>query len=350
MYVISNQWNGGMNMTLLFSPYTLRDVTLKNRIVMSPMCMYSATEGGKATNWHRVHYVSRAIGQVGLIMFEATAVTPEGRISPQDLGIWSDEHIEGLASIVKEIQMYGAKTAIQLAHAGRKGRASNTIYAPSPIPFTDNEKVPTEMTKEDIQETINAFQQGALRAKQAGFDIIELHGAHGYLINEFLSPLTNKRQDEYGGSPENRFRFLKEAILAVQEVWEGPLFVRVSAHDYQDGGLMPNDYVVFAKWMKKLGVDVVDVSSGGVVPASIHAYPNYQVPFAEQIKKEAGIATGAVGMITTGRQAEEILQNEQADLIFIGRELLRDPYWPLRAANDLGIQLEAPTPYKRGWK
>ncbi|NMH68721.1 NADPH dehydrogenase NamA [Bacillus sp. RO3] len=334
----------------LFEPYNLRNVELKNRIVMAPMCMYSShNEDGKVENWHRTHYTSRAVGGVGLIIQEATAVTPQGRISPQDLGIWNDEQIEGLKELVGLIKEQGAKTGIQLAHAGRKAVLEGDILAPSAIPFNDDMKIPLEMTKNDIQQTITAFIQGAERARKAGFDVIEIHGAHGYLINEFLSPLSNKRTDEYGGSAENRYRFLREIIDGIHQVWDGPLFVRVSARDYNEEGLDVDDYVVFARWMKEQGVDLIDVSSGAVVPARIPVFPGYQVKLAETIKHGADIHTGAVGLITTGIQAEEILQNERADLVLLARELLRDPYWPRTAAHELGVEIEAPKQYGRGW-
>lgn len=336
--------------TKLFSPYTIKDLTLKNRIVMAPMCMYSCEkEDGKVTDWHITHYVSRAVGQVGLIIQEATAVTPQGRISPQDLGIWSDDHIEGLLRLTSQIKASGAKTGIQLAHAGRKAVVDGEILAPSAIPFNEKMKTPKEMTKAEISETVEAFKQGALRAKKAGFDVIEIHGAHGYLINEFLSPLTNHRNDEYGGNQENRYRFLREIIEAVKSVWDGPLLVRVSANDYHPEGLTVEDYIPMAKWMKEQGVDLIDVSSGAVVMARIPIYPGYQVKLAEEIKHGAYISTGAVGLITSGLQAEEILQNDRADLIFIARELLRDPYWPRTAAKQLGTEIEPPKQYIRGW-
>ncbi|GIN60627.1 NADPH dehydrogenase [Robertmurraya siralis] len=334
----------------LFSTYSIKDLTLKNRIVMAPMCMYSSeNEDGKVEDFHITHYVSRAVGQVGLIIQEATAVTPQGRISSKDLGIWSDDHIEGLSRLTKQIKSYGSKTGIQLAHAGRKATVEGEILAPSAIPFDENMKTPKEMTREDIHDVIEAFKQGALRAKKAGFDVVEIHAAHGYLINEFLSPLSNKRTDPYGGSAENRYRFLREVIEAVKEVWNGPLFVRVSASDYHPDGMTPEDYVTLSRWMKEQGVDLIDVSSGAVVPARIHAYPGYQVPFAEAIKHGADIPTGAVGLITTGIQAEEILQNNRADLIFLARELLRDPYFPKTAAKELGTAIEPPKQYDRGW-
>ncbi|MCY8234278.1 NADPH dehydrogenase NamA [Priestia endophytica] len=335
--------------TKLFSPYTVKGVTIKNRIVMSPMCMYSSDESGKVKNWHLTHYTTRAVGQVGLIMVEATAVSSEGRISSRDLGIWSDEHIDGLKNIVSLSKEHGAKVAIQLAHAGRKAELEEEILAPSAIAFDESYKTPKEMTKEDIQNKVQNFKEGARRAKAAGFDIIEIHGAHGYLINEFLSPISNKREDEYGGSAQNRYRFLKEVIEAVKEEWNGPLFVRVSAFDYLDEGLKADDYVPFAKWMKEQGVDLIDVSSGAVAPAPITAYPGYQVQFADQIKNEANIDTGAVGLITNGFQAEEILRNNRADLVFLARELLRDPYWPRTAAKELREEIEAPVQYEYGW-
>ncbi|MFJ8245385.1 NADPH dehydrogenase NamA [Peribacillus asahii] len=333
----------------LFSTYTIKGITFKNRIVMAPMCMYSSQEDGHVKNWHVTHYTSRAVGGVGLIILEATAVDSQGRISVNDLGIWNDEQLPGLSQLVSMMKEQGAKTGIQLAHAGRKATVPGNIYAPSPIAFNETYKQPQEMTQADIEKTILSFQQAAARAKKAGFDVIELHAAHGYLLNEFLSPLSNKRNDEYGGSSENRYKIVKEVIAAVKQVWEGPLFVRISAHDYQEGGMTAEQYIEISKWMKEDGVDLIDVSSGAVVPASIPVYPGYQVPFSETIKSGASIATGAVGLITTGIQAEEILQNERADFIFIGRELLRDPYWPRNAAKELRYEIEAPTPYKRGW-
>ncbi|MBS4209676.1 NADPH dehydrogenase NamA [Bacillus sp. FJAT-50079] len=334
----------------LFEPFTIKNMTVKNRIVMSPMCMYtSINEDGNVQDWHEIHYASRAAGQVGLIIVEATAVTPQGRISPRDLGIWDDEHIDGLAKLVTKVKANGAAIGIQLAHAGRKANLDGEIIAPSALPFDSSMKTPIEMSVEEIQATITAFKHAAIRTKQSGFDMIELHGAHGYLINEFLSPITNKRTDVYGGSQENRYRFLREIIDEVKSVWDGPLFVRISATDYIEEGLKIDDYIVIGQWMKEQGVDLIDVSSGAVAPAKISAYPGYQVPFAERIKKEVGIATGAVGLITTGIQAEEILQNERADLIFIARALLRDPYWPRTAAQELRYDLDAPEQYKRGW-
>lgn len=337
-------------MSKLFTPFTIKNLALKNRIVMSPMCMYSCmNEDGKVTNWHKLHYPTRAVGQVGLIMVEATAVTPQGRITNQDLGIWSDEHIEGLREVVELCKEHGAKIGIQLAHAGRKSMTDGPIIAPSPLAFNEKMKVPEEMSLNQIKETITAFKEAAIRAKKAGFDLVEIHAAHGYLINEFLSPLTNRRQDAYGGDAERRYQFLKEIIDEVKEVWDGPLFVRISANDYHPEGLGIEDYVDYAKKMKEQGVDLIDCSSGAVVPANIHTYPGYQVPYAERIRKEAKIATGAVGLITSPLHAEEILENERADLVFLARELLRDPYWPRKAAEELGYALTKVKQYERGW-
>lgn len=334
----------------LFTPWTIKDVTIKNRIVMSPMCMYSSHEkDGKLQPFHMAHYISRAIGQVGLIIVEATAVNPQGRISDQDLGIWDDEHIEGFAKLTEQVKAQGSKIGIQLAHAGRKAELEGEIYAPSAIPFDEHSRTPAEMTAEQISDTIQEFKQAAARAKKAGFDIIELHAAHGYLMHEFLSPLSNHRTDEYGGSPENRYRFLRETIDAVKEVWDGPLFVRVSASDYTDKGLNIADHIGFAKWMKEQGVDLIDCSSGALVQADINVFPGYQVSFADKIREQAEIATAAVGMITTGTMAEEILQNGRADLIFIARELLRDPHFVRTAAEQLNTEIPAPVQYDRAW-
>lgn len=338
-------------MAKLFEPYKIRNVEFKNRIVMSPMCMYSSHQkDGMVEDWHKVHYPTRAVGQVGLIIVEATAVQPEGRISEQDLGIWSDDHIEGLAEIVRLSKQHGAKVGIQLAHAGRKSTVDSDIFAPSAIAFDEQSKTPVEMTEDDIRTTVQAFKEGAIRAKKAGFDVLELHGAHGYLINEFLSPLSNKRTDEYGGSAENRYRILRKIIDEVRSIWEGPLFVRISAHDYTEGGMTAEAYVEMAKWMKEQGVDLIDVSSGAVVPAKIDTFPSYQVTFSETIKDVADIPTGAVGLITTGIQAEEILKNGRADMVLLARELLRDPYWAYTAAKELRVKIDPPKQYERGWK
>ena len=338
-------------MVKLFEPYTIKNMTLKNRIVMSPMCMYSSfNKDGKVQDFHLVHYPTRAIGQVGLIIVEATAVSPEGRISMTDLGLWDDEHVEGMKKLTSLVKEHGAKIGIQLGHAGRKADVEGDIVAPSPLPFSNRYKEPKELTIEGIKKVVDDFQKAALRAKQAGFDCIEVHGAHGYLINQFLSPLTNKREDEYGGSLENRYRILKEIIIKVREVWDGPLFVRISASDYHEDGMKPEDYLPIVRWMKEDGVDLVDVSSGAVVPkVPINVFPGYQVPFAELIRKETGMPVGTVGLINIPDLAEEILQNGRADLVFLGRELLRNPYWPYQAAKALGYPLEAPEQYRRGW-
>lgn len=335
---------------MLFTPYKVKNVTLKNRIVMSPMCMYAcADQSGRVQDWHKIHYPSRAVGQVGLIILEASAVTAQGRISPQDLGIWEDGQVEGLKELVRLVHGQGSAIGIQLAHAGRKAVLDGPIVAPSAIALNEKSKTPEAMTAEQIRETVQAFADAARRAKEAGFDVIEIHAAHGYLINEFLSPLSNRREDEYGRDADGGFRFLQEVLEAVSAVWEGPLFVRVSAHDYSPEGLTPDDYVDYARRMKALGVDLIDVSSGAVVGGPPKVYPGYQVPFAEQIRREASIPTGAVGLITEPQQAEEILQNGRADLVFLGRELLRDPYWPRRAAKELRAELPAPKHYERGW-
>jgi len=303
---------------------------------------------GMVTDWHKVHYPARAVGQVGLIIVEATAVAPEGRISPEDLGIWSDAHIAGLKELVRLVHGQGAKIGIQLAHAGRKAGIDGTIYAPSAVPFP-NMKTPEAMNPEQIARTVDNFVAAAGRAAEAGFDCLEIHAAHGYLINQFLSPLVNRRTDEYGGDARNRYRLLKQVIGGVRRVWQGPLFVRISAEEYHPDGNHIEDYVGFAAWMKEDGVDLIDVSSGAVVPYEINPYPGYQVPYAERIRRSVDIPVGAVGLITEPAQAEQILHEGQADLIFLGRELLRDPYWPRRAARELGFPLEGPRQYRRGW-
>ena len=317
---------------------------------MAPMCTNEATENGEVQPFHITHYVSRAMGEVGLIMVEATAISRDGRISPKDLGLWDDQLISGLEQLVTQIKAYGAKTAIQLAHAGRKATVEGKKIAPSAIAFSKDYATPNEMTIEEIQATVLAFKQAALRAIKAGFDVLEIHAAHGYLLSTFLSPLTNKREDVYGGSEENRYRFIREVIDAIRSVWDGPLLVRVSANDFAENGLEAHHYIQFSRWMATQEVDLIDVSSGGVVPAKIVSHPLYQVPFAETIKIGAHVPTGAVGLITTGKEAEQVLQQGSADLIFIGRELLRDPYFPYRAAKQLGYEIEPTVAvYKRGW-
>jgi NADPH2 dehydrogenase len=339
-----------MSIELLFSPFTIRGMELKNRIVMSPMCMYSCMDkDGMVNNWHRVHYPTRAVGGVSLVIIEASAVTKQGRISEEDLGIWDDAHIAGLKELVQLIHEQGSKAGIQLAHAGRKAVLPEPSIAPSAIPFNDKMKKPEAMTLQQIKETAAAFVDGARRAIAAGFDCLELHAAHGYLIHEFLSPLSNRREDEYGGDAAARYRFLREVIDGVRGIWDGPLFVRVSASDYHEDGLNIEDHIQFAALMKEQGVDLIDTSSGGNVPVTPKTFPGYQVGFAEKIRNGADIAAGAVGLITHAVQAEEILQNGRADLIFLARELLRDPYWPRTAAKKLGVEITPPRQYQRGW-
>jgi len=338
----------------LFDPLTLRSVTLRNRIVVSPMCEYSSVDG-LANKWHFVHLGSRAVGGAGLVFTEAAAVCAEGRISPQDLGIYRDEHVPALKETVDFIHEHGAVAGIQLAHAGFKASTAapwkgggpvevrdggwRPIYGPSTRPFKDGSIVPVALTKEQIAEQTQAFARAAQRALSAGFRVVEIHAAHGYLLHEFLSPHTNERNDEYGGSFENRTRFLRGVVSAVREVWpqELPVFVRISAVDWIENGWQIEDSVRLAGDLKHLGVDLVDASSGGISPhANIPVGPGYQVPFARRIRQEAGIATGAVGMITQAPQAQEILERGDADVVLLGREFLRQPYWPLMAASQLG--------------
>ncbi|MBW4829260.1 MAG: NADPH dehydrogenase NamA [Clostridiaceae bacterium] len=337
-------------MSKLFSSAKIKNLELKNRIVMAPMCMVASDDKGYVKDWHEIHYGSRAIGGTGLIILEATAVESRGRIKNGDLGIWDDSHIEGLSRIVKTSKVLGAKVGIQLAHAGRKCEVkSEKIIAPSPIAFDNSYSTPEEMTKDDINIVINAFKEGAIRANEAGFDTIEIHGAHGYLINEFLSPLTNKRKDDYGGSLENRTRFLREIIREINTVWpkDKPIILRVSGEEYVSDGNHPEDLVDIINLVKGEGIDIINVSSGAVVHANIDAYPGYQVPFAETIKKGTGLPVIAGGLITEPEMAEEILKNNRADFIFLGRELLRNPYWPLEAANKLKEDIEWPHSYRR---
>ncbi|MNF52948.1 NADPH dehydrogenase [compost metagenome] len=352
-------------MIQLFQPLTLRQLTLPNRIGVSPMCQYSARDG-LANDWHLVHLGSRATGGAGLIVVEATGVTPEGRISPHCLGLWSDEQIEPLRRITRFIDSQGSVAGIQLAHAGRKagtwrpwsGRTGSvpleeggwTPLAPSAIPFDEHHHVPQAMSREQIAGVVEDFVRAAERALQAGFKVVEVHAAHGYLLHQFLSPLSNTRDDEYGGSFANRTRLLLEVVDAVRAVWpaELPLLVRLSATDWVDGGWSELETVEVCRLLKEHGVDLVDVSSGGLAAsAQIPIGPGYQARFAERVRREAGIATGAVGLITEPAQAEHVLRSEQADLVFLARELLRDPYWPLRAAEALGHRLPWPPQYVR---
>ena len=349
----------------LFSPIKIKGIEFKNRLVVSPMCEYSA-EDGFANNWHLVHLGSFAVGGAALIITEANAVSPEGRISYGDLGIYKDEHIAKLREITDFIHANGSIAGTQLAHAGRK--ASHTrpwdggkqipadepngweSVGPSAIAFTDGETAPVELDKRGIEKVKADFKAAAVRAISAGFRVIELHGAHGYLIHEFLSPLSNHRTDEYGGPFENRIRLLLEIIEQVKEVWpeENPLFVRISASEWTEGGWTADDSVALAKILIGKGIDLVDCSSGGnVAGAKIPLKPGYQVEFAEKIKQEAGVLTGAVGLITESKQADNLIRNGQADLVFMAREMLRDPHFPLRAAHELGHEVKWPVQYER---
>lgn len=350
----------------LFAPLTVRDVTFRNRIAVSPMCQYSC-EDGFATDWHLVHLGSRAVGGAGLVIAEASGVEARGRISPGDLGIYKDEHIANLLRIAAFIKSQGAAAGIQIAHAGRK--ASTEVpwnggaaipesaggwqpMAPSPIPFREGDPVPAEMSKANIDDVTDAFADAAERARKAGFDIVEIHGAHGYLIHSFLSPLSNQRTDEYGGSFENRARFAMEVARAVREAWpeSQPLFMRISASDWVEGGWDIEQSVRLSRCLHDVGVDVIDCSSGGLVPyAKIELGPGYQVPFAERIRREAGVMTGAVGLITEAAQADEIIREGRADLVLLAREMLRDPYFPLHAATALGHRVQAPVQYGRAF-
>lgn len=351
-------------MSILFEPLSIKNITLKNRIVVSPMCQYSAKDGF-ANDWHLVHLGSRAVGGAALIISEAASVSPEARISPGDLGIWKDEHIEMLKRITTFIHEHGSIAGIQLAHAGRKASFNAPwngpkqlskdeggwqTVAPSAIPFNENDITPIALSTEGIEQVKADFKAATIRAIAAGFKVIELHGAHGYLIHQFLSPLSNQRSDNYGGSFENRIRFLLELVATVQEEWpaENPLFVRLSATDWVEGGWTAEESVKLSRILKDKGVDLIDVSSGGLAKEQqIPLFPGYQVQFAESIKRETGILTGAVGLITEPGQAESILENQQADIVLLAREFLRDPYFPLTAAEKLDADLKWPVQYER---
>lgn len=334
----------------LFDPLTLRGLTLRNRIGVSPMCQYSY-EDGFSNDWQLVHLGSRAVGGAGLVIVEATAVEAEGRISPGDLGLWKDEHIEALARLTRFIHSQGAAAGIQLAHAGRKastpipGQASVkggawVPSAPSALAFDEHSPLPQALDKKGIQRIVQKFKEAAARALKADFDVVEIHGAHGYLIHEFLSPFSNQRTDEYGGSFENRVRLLKEVVTAVRQVWpaDKPLFVRLSVTDWKEPeGWTADQSVALSKELKGLGVDLIDCSSGGVIPGvKIPIASGYQTPLAQKVKKEAGVAVAAVGMITGAAQADHIIHTEQADMVLLAREFLRDPCFPLHAAFELG--------------
>ncbi len=345
-------------MPTLFDPITLRDVTLRNRIGVSPMCQYSSRDG-LAEDWHLVHLGSRAVGGAALVMVEATAVEARGRISPGDMGIWSDRHGEPLARIARFVAQQGAVPGIQLAHAGRKASVTRPwdgdrplsddeggwpTLAPSAVAFKEGWRVPAAMTDGDIATVVVAFGAAAARALAAGFRWVELHAAHGYLCHSFYSPLSNRRQDAYGGSRENRTRFTVEALRAIRRVWPErlPVSVRLSCTDWMEGGWTIDDSVALARQLASEGADLIDCSSGGNVLVKIPAGAGYQVPFAEAVKRQTGVPTAAVGMITDPRQADQIIRNEQADLVLLAREELRDPYWPIHAARALG-QLDTMT-------
>ena len=355
-----------IDMSHLFSPLKIKSIEFKNRLVVSPMCQYSS-EDGFATDWHLVHLGSRAVGGAALIITEAIAVSPEGRISYGDLGIYKDEHISKLKQITDFVHNHGAFIGTQLAHAGRKASHEKPIaggvqlaphdlngwqtVAPSAIPFTSTEVPPIALDTAGIEKVKQDFKAAAKRSHEAGFDVVEIHAAHGYLLHEFLSPLSNHRTDEYGGTLENRARLLLEVVASIQEVWphDKPLFVRISASDWTEGGWTAEDSVELSKMLKQSGVDLVDCSSGGnVASAIIPVKPGYQVEFAEKVKKEANILTGAVGLITDAEQADAIIKEGKADMIFVGREFLRDPYFPLRAAHQLGDVIKWPLQYERG--
>jgi 2,4-dienoyl-CoA reductase-like NADH-dependent reductase (Old Yellow Enzyme family) len=348
----------------LFSPLRLRGVTLRNRIVVSPMCQYSS-EDGFAGEWHFVHLGSRAVGGAGLILTEATAVSPVGRISPQDLGLWKDEHIAPLARIVRFMEQHGAVPGMQMAHAGRKASTARpwdgegpltpaqggwTPEAPSALPFADGSPVPQALDEAGIARVVREFVDAAVRAHTAGFRVVELHAAHGYLLHEFLSPLTNQRNDRYGGSFDGRVRLVREVVRAVRARWpqELPLMVRISASDWTEGGWTVEDSVALSRLLAQDGADLIDCSSGGIAPKiKIPVGPGYQTSFAERIRRESGVPTGAVGMIRSAFQAEHIVRTGQADVVIMARELLRDPYWPLRAARELRADVPWPPQYSR---
>ncbi len=343
-------------MANLFSPLSIRGLTLRNRIVLSPMCMYSAGEDGLATDWHLAHYVTRAVGGAGLLLTEATAVEARGRISQNDLGLWDDAQIMPCARIAQRVQAEGAAIGVQLAHAGRKAWSADKAHgpwepvAPSAVPFGPEWQVPHALSSDEIEAIVSAWREAAGRAERAGFDVVEIHAAHGYLIHQFLSPLSNRRTDRYGGPLANRMRFLSRVTEAVRQVWpeSKPLFVRVSATDWVERGLTPDEIVVVARELKALGVSVIDCSSGGSVPTTPPGIgPGYQIPFAHRIRHEVAIPTAAVGLITTPELADEVVRNGRADLVALGRALLRNPHWPLEAARALGQEIEWPRQYRR---
>lgn len=335
----------------LFSPLKMRELEIKNRIMMPPMCQYSAHDG-VANEWHLTHYGTRSVGGVGLIIVEATGILPEGRISNQCLGLYNIEQMNAFKPITKIIKSFGAVPAIQLNHAGRKCEIETVIFAPSAIAFSDKYKIPKELTSFEIEKLINDFKLSAEKALSAGFEVIELHMAHGYLLHQFLSPLSNKRTDEYGGTLEKRMKFPLLVAKEIRKIWPStlPIFVRLSATDWVDGGLDIKDTLIFCQELKKIGIDFIDVSTGGnVADAKIPVGPHYQVKFANEIKREVGILTGAVGMITDAKEALKLLNNNEADAVLLGRELLRNPYWAYKASIELNIKGVIPTQYQRAF-
>lgn len=336
-------------MSGIFRDFTIKDLALKNRIVMAPMCMYMAKEG-YAADWHMIHYATRAMGGVGLIVVEATAVSPEGRISPDDLGIWSDDYVAGLKRIVDTVHAEGSKIGIQLAHAGRKAcLPGERIIAPSAMAFSEDYDTPAAMSDAEINNTVKAFGAGTKRALEAGFDIVEIHGAHGYLINQFISPLTNHRQDAYGGNLAARSRFLKEVVAAVRQEWpeSKPLMLRVSGAEYDPAGNTTEEIAQIINHVKEAGVDIIHVSSGGITSLPVSAYPGYQLEIGRQIKDLCHLPAVVGGLVTETQLAEEILGNKRGDLVFLGRELLRNPYWVLQASKQLEEDIQWPKPYER---
>lgn len=338
----------------IFKPYKLKNLNLRNRAVMAPMCTYESDENGYSNDFHYVHYTTRAMGGVGAIILEATAVEPRGRISSRDLGIWEDGQVASLKKIVEGIKKYGAVAGIQLGHAGRKcGVEEEEIIAPSPIPFNDVYGIPKEMGEEELNEVKIAFREGARRANEAGFDFIELHGAHGYLLSEFLSPLSNKREDIYGGDLEKRTAYVVEVINEVKKVWPSDkvLAIRISAEDYKKDGNHKEDMAKIVNILKNAGVDLVDVSTGAVVnDGEMNIYTGYQIPHAEYIKKHSNIPVIAGGLIVNTMQGEEIIESRRADLVYYGRKLLREPFFLLNEGNKLEKGLDyIPQAYKRGF-
>lgn len=337
-------------MSRLFSKANIGKLEVRNRIVMPPMCQYSSNDSGIVKDWHRQHYQCRAAGGTGLIIVEATAVHPAGRISDRDLGLWDDYHIKPLKELVTICKAQGASVGIQLAHAGRKSTVSHTpVYSSSPVRFNNDYPVPLEMSEKDILTVIKSFAEAAGRAAEAGFDLVEIHAAHGYLLNQFLSPLVNSRTDEYGGGPEKRARVLKEVFTAVRREWpkDKPVIVRVSAEEYAPGGNNPENTAALIKLIGPERPDAVHVSSGGVTPDPVSAFPGYQIPFAEKIHSLTGFPVIAGGLITKPEEAAEIIEKGRADFIFLGRELLRNPLWPLLAAKNLGTDVPWPYQYER---